>query len=339
MRKRNIKKQIWLDTKEDELLKRKSKEAGLSEAEFVRSLIKGYKIKAQPTEEIKLFQRDLYGIANNINQIAKVANSRYSVSHDNEVLMAITKYKVIKKNLEAVINYAMNGEKTENGILVSTINCLPETAYSQMMLTKKAFHKEDGRLGYHIIQSFKGKEISPEKCNQIGKEFAKQLWGDKYQVLVCTHTNKDNIHNHIILNSVSFIDGSKYHNSNVDIALMKQTNDDICFKYRLNVLETAKANKGKDIAKSRIKNYNLNSGKMELIKSDIDDAIKQATKYQEFINILSFKGYYIKKSNSIYLFLLHTIIEIYDYQEHLEKIILLIILKLEFIKVSYMIDI
>lgn len=217
--------------------------------------------------------------------------------------MAITKYKVIKKNLDAVINYAMNGEKTENGILVSAINCLPETAYSQMMLTKKAFHKEDGRLGYHIIQSFKGKEISPEKCNQIGKEFAKQLWGDKYQVLVCTHTNKDNIHNHIILNSVSFIDGSKYHNSNVDIALMKQTNDDICFKYRLNVLETAKANKGKDIAKSRIKNYNLNSGKMELIKSDIDDAIKQATKYQEFINILSFKGYYIKKSNSyIYIF-------------------------------------
>ncbi len=84
MRKRNIKKQIWLDVKEDELLKRKSKEAGLSEAEFVRSLIKGYRIKAQPTEEIKSFQRELYGIANNINQIARVANSRYSsVSHDD----------------------------------------------------------------------------------------------------------------------------------------------------------------------------------------------------------------------------------------------------------------
>ena len=83
MRKRNIKKQIWLNTTEDELLKRKSKEAGLSEAEFIRSLIKGYRIKSQPTEEIKLFQRNLYGIANNINQIARVANSRYSVSHDN----------------------------------------------------------------------------------------------------------------------------------------------------------------------------------------------------------------------------------------------------------------
>ena len=88
MRKRNIKKQMWLDIREDELLKRKSKEAGISEAEFIRSLIKGYRIKAQPNEEIKSFQRDLYGIANNINQIAKVANSKYSVSHDDYKYMS-----------------------------------------------------------------------------------------------------------------------------------------------------------------------------------------------------------------------------------------------------------
>ena len=212
--------------------------------------------------------------------------------------MAITKYKVIKKNLEAVINYAMNGEKTENGILISAINCLPETAYSQMMLTKKVFHKEDGRLGYHIIQSFKGNEISSEKCNKIGIELAQQLWGDKYQVLICTHTNKQNIHNHIVLNSVSFIDGSKYHNSNVEIALLLETNDDLCIKYGLDVVETVKSNKGKDIARSRIRNYNQNEGKMELIKADIDKAIKEATKYQEFVDILNSKGYFIKKSGN-----------------------------------------
>ena len=211
--------------------------------------------------------------------------------------MAITKYKVIKKNLETVINYAMNGEKTENGIFVSTVNCLPETAYSQMMLTKKAFHKEDGRLGYHIIQSFNGNEVSPEKCNQIGVELAQQLWGDKYQVLVCTHINKKNVHNHIVINSVSFIDGSKYHNSNVEIALLRETNDDLCRKYNLSIIKTTRANKGKDIAQNRITNYNRNSGKMDFIKADIDEAIKQATKFQEFIDILSFKGYYIKKSN------------------------------------------
>ena len=77
-------------------------------------------------------------------------------------------------------------------------------------------------FGYHIIQSFNGKEASPEKCNQIGLELAQNLWGDKYQVLVCTHINKDNIHNHIVLNSVSFIDGSKYHNSNTDIAYFEK---------------------------------------------------------------------------------------------------------------------
>lgn len=212
--------------------------------------------------------------------------------------MAVTKYKVIKKNLEAVINYAMNGEKTENGILISALNCLPKTAYSQMMLTKKNFHKEDGRLGYHIIQSFNGNEVSPEKANQIGIELAQSLWGDKYQVVVCTHTNKDNVHNHIVLNSVSFIDGSKYHNSNVDIALIKETNDELCMKYGLSVLDTYKANKEKQIARSRIANYNRNSGKMELIKNDIDEAISKSRKYQDFINILNSQGYYIKKGGS-----------------------------------------
>lgn len=212
--------------------------------------------------------------------------------------MAITKYKVIKKNLEAVINYAKNGEKTEHGILVSGINCLPENAYEEMMLIKKNFHKENGRLGYHFIQSFKGKEVSAGECNDIGMKLAQSLWGDKYQVLICTHIDKDNVHNHIILNSVSFIDGSKYHNSNVELALVRQTNDDLCIKYGLSVVETDKANKEDEIAESRIANYNRNSGKMELIKKDIDEAIENAVKYQDFVDELGYKGYFVKKSNN-----------------------------------------
>ena len=107
----------------------------------------------------------------------------------------------------------------------------------------KHFHKEDGRLGYHFIQSFNGKEVSAEECNDIGVELAESLWGDKYQVLVCTHIDKDNVHNHIILNSVSFVDGCKYHNSKVELALLRQTNDDLCRKYGLSVIETEKAEK------------------------------------------------------------------------------------------------
>lgn len=212
--------------------------------------------------------------------------------------MAITKYKVIQKNLEAVINYAKNGEKTEHGILVSGINCLPENAYEEMMLIKKNFHKEDGRLGYHFIQSFNGKEVSARECNDIGMELANSLWGDKYQMLVCTHIDKDNVHNHIILNSVSFIDGSKYHNSNVEIALVREINDDLCRKYNFSVVESDKADKKTEIAESRIANYNRNSGKMDLIKRDIDETIENARKYQDFVDELGFKGYFVKKSNN-----------------------------------------
>lgn len=131
--------------------------------------------------------------------------------------MAVIKIKTIKSNLQAVINYGKNGNKTDNGILVSSVNCSVDTAYEEMVLTKKFFHKEDKTLGYHIIQSFKGNEVSPERANQIGKELAEELWGDKYQVVICTHINKENVHNHLILNSVSLIDGKKYHNVKEEI--------------------------------------------------------------------------------------------------------------------------
>lgn len=150
----------------------------------------------------------------------------------------------------------------------------------------------------YINQIFKGKEVSAEECNDIGMELANSLWGDKYQMLVCTHIDKDNVHNHIILNSVSFIDGSKYHNSNVEIALLRETNDDICKKYGQSIIKSTKANIVSDISKSRIANYNRNSGKMELIKKNIDEAIENAVKYQDFVDELGYKGYIVKKSNN-----------------------------------------
>lgn len=91
---------------------------------------------------------------------------------------------------------------------------------------------------------------------------------------------------------------------------MKETNDDICRKYGLSIVKSTKATQVSDISKSRIANYNRNSGKMELIKADIDEAINKATKYQEFVDILNYKGYYIKNLETVYLFHLRIIIEI-----------------------------
>ena len=205
--------------------------------------------------------------------------------------MAVIKIKNIKTNLQAVINYGKNGEKTEHGILVSSVNCNIDTAYEEMSLTKKFFHKESSILGYHIIQSFKGNEVSPEKANQIGKELAKELWGDKYQVIICTHINKDNVHNHIILNSVSFIDGKKYHNSNAEIAFMKEASDRLCLNYGLSVVNTSKGNKEKEFRQKNIDYFNRRDEKMQKIINDIDETIKSVKKYSDFKLVLKAKGY------------------------------------------------
>lgn len=207
--------------------------------------------------------------------------------------MAVMKIKTIKSNLQAVIKYGKNGYKTDNGILVSSINCSVETAYEEMALTKKFFHKENKTLGYHIIQSFKGNEVTPEKANQIGKELAEELWEDKYQVVICTHINKDNVHNHIILNSVSFVDGMKYHNSNEEIALMKDTSDRLRYKYGLSVVETERSKQENIFRDKRIDNFNRSNEKMQKIRNDIDETIKSVKKYSDFKLTLKARGYEI----------------------------------------------
>lgn len=205
--------------------------------------------------------------------------------------MAVIKIKNIKTNLQAVLNYGKNGEKTEHGILVSSINCNVDTAYEEMALTKKFFHKEGKTLGYHIIQSFKGNEVPSGKANQIGRKLAEELWGDKYQIVICTHINKENVHNHIIMNSVSFVDGKKYHNSNVEIAFMKDASDRLCLNYGLSIINTPKGNKEKEFRQKNIDYFNRRDEKMQKIINDIDEAVKSSKSYSDFKLVLKSKGY------------------------------------------------
>lgn len=215
--------------------------------------------------------------------------------------MAVIKVKNIKTNLQAVINYGKNGEKTEHGILTSSINCNVDTAYEEMALTKKFFHKEGKTLGYHIIQSFKGNEVPSEKANQIGRKLAEELWGDKYQVVICTHINKQNVHNHIILNSVSFIDGKKYHNSNAEIAFMKDASDRLCLNYGLSIINTPKGDTEKEFRQKNIDYFNRRDEKMQKIIDDIDEVIKTVNKYSDFKLVLKAKGYENIKDYGKYL--------------------------------------
>ena len=151
------------------------------------------------------------------------------------------------------------------------------------------------------LQLFEANEVSSKTANQIGKELAEELWGDKYQVVICTHINKENVHNHLILNSVSFIDGKKYHNSNSEIAFMKEASDNLCIKYSLSLVNTPRAEKEKSFRQNHIDYFNRRNKKMQKLLTDIDEAIKTARRYSDFKLTLKAKGYEKIKDTGKYL--------------------------------------
>ena len=109
-----------------------------------------------------------------------------------------------------VFSYTQNPNKTAGGQFVTAINCQKDIALQQMILTKQRYGKEDGYIAWHGYQSFKPGEVTPEQCHALGVELARQMWGDRFQIIVTTHLDKEHLHNHFCINSVSFKDGGKY---------------------------------------------------------------------------------------------------------------------------------
>lgn len=204
--------------------------------------------------------------------------------------MAVTKFLSRRTRLDTIIKYIMNGEKTEKMMYVSGVNCRPDTAISEMQNTKKRFDKEDGIISYHLIQSFDGKEISPKKCHELGLQYAKELFGDDFQFVVATHLDTDNVHNHIVINSVSFKSGYKFYSNRETKDFIRITSDFICRENGLSVLKTPWKNKG------YYKLYAKNNPYMQLVKKDIDDAIAISKSYKGFISKLQSKGYCISEN-------------------------------------------
>jgi hypothetical protein len=123
-----------------------------------------------------------------------------------------TDKKYLDDDLGRALEYVADDNKTDKKMYVSAINCPKQRAYEQMMATKRRFGKLGGNVAYHGFQSFATGEVTPEEAHEIGMETARKMWGDEYEVVVTTHLNTDNIHNHIVLNSVSFKTGRKFEN-------------------------------------------------------------------------------------------------------------------------------
>ena len=148
--------------------------------------------------------------------------------------------KTVKPGLQDFFNvfsYAQNPDKTADGQFVTAINCQKDIALQQMILTKQRYGKEDGYIAWHGYQSFKPGEVTPEQCHALGVELARQMWGDRFQIIVTTHLDKEHLHNHFCINSVSFKDGGKYNFSKKELKRLRDTSDRLCRGYGLSVVE------------------------------------------------------------------------------------------------------
>ena len=205
-------------------------------------------------------------------------------------------------DLKDVIDYARNSDKTEEEYFVTGINCEPQSAYEEMQDTKLFYNKCDKILAFHGYQSFAKGETTPEIAHKIGVELAHQIWGERFQVVVTTHLNTKCLHNHFVINSVSFKDGYKYYDNHTSYSRIRHISDELCKEYGLSVIEEKPTKKthlnyANFYEKSKYtNNYELNA------KRDLDLAIRQAYSYNDFEYLMKKLDYeIIYRANKISL--------------------------------------
>lgn len=225
------------------------------------------------------------------------------------IAYAVNEEKTRRKEAAVETGGGKNGREEENRLAdegealmqqyVTGINCTPSTARMEMMAVKKRYGKDTGIMAFHGYQSFAPGECTPAMAHEIGVKLAKELWGSRFQILVATHLDKANhLHNHFVVNSVSFKDGMRYHRTNQDYRDMRRASDQLCREYGLSVVEKKK--------RGRTKHYGEwkagQEGKptyMGLVKEDVDDAVRSARTEKQFYHYLKEKGYSIKSGKDI----------------------------------------
>lgn len=202
------------------------------------------------------------------------------------------------QGLRDVMDYATQDYKTERQHYVSGVNCALEIARDEMQMVKQQFGKEGGIIAYHGYQSFAPGEVTPEQAHGIGVELARRLWGDRFQVVAATHLDREHIHNHFVLNSVSFVDGKKYDDCKATYALMRQTSDQLCREHGLSVIEHPEQGRtmSRDTWEAEQKGRPTWYGQ---IRQDVDSCITRSFLFEHFIANLKKQGYEVKTGKYI----------------------------------------
>ena len=163
--------------------------------------------------------------------------------------MAVTKIKAIRGTLSKAIAYILNPEKTDEKLLVSSYGCASETAAREFEWTRKIAEQKGMTpvriIARHVIQSFEIGEVTPELAHEIGKQFADEILGGKYEYVIATHIDKGHCHNHIIFNAVNYVDFHAYRSNKRTYRELRQLSDEICKEHGLSVIPPSQ-NKGMD---------------------------------------------------------------------------------------------
>lgn len=214
--------------------------------------------------------------------------------------MAVTKIKAIRGTLSKAIAYILNPEKTDEKLLVSSYGCASETAAREFEWTRKIAEQKGMNpvriIARHVIQSFEIGEVTPELAHEIGKQFADEILGGKYEYVLTTHIDKDHVHNHLIFNAVDFVNYHAYKSYKRIYYDMREVSDRLCKENGLSVIPPSQ-NKGMGY-KEYTEAKRGTSWKQKL-KQTIDRLIITAKDYDDFLRLMQEAGYEIKTGKYI----------------------------------------
>ena len=214
--------------------------------------------------------------------------------------MAVTKIKAIRGTLSKAIAYILNPEKTDEKLLVSSYGCASETAAREFEWTRKLAEQKGMNpvriIARHVIQSFEIGEVTPELAHEIGKQFADEILGGKYEYVLTTHIDKDHVHNHLIFNAVDFVDYHAYKSYKRIYYDMREISDRLCKENGLSVIPPSQ-NKGMGY-KEYTEAKRGTSWKQKL-KQTIDRLVITAKDYDDFLRLMQEAGYEIKTGKYI----------------------------------------
>ena len=202
--------------------------------------------------------------------------------------------------MSAVVRYTMQDKKTEfeGQQLVTGINCQPESVYADFMTTKRLYHKTDGVLFYHMVQSFpKGEAVDPVTAHAAALKLAEYYEG--YEVLVCTHTDREHIHSHFLINSVNFDTGRKLHIAKEQLQELRQRNDMVCKEFSLPVFQPREQKqKTKTMTIGEYHTAARGQSKKLQLMNIINDCMRHASNREEFIALMESEGYKVRWEKS-----------------------------------------